>query len=32
MAESREQAIMRMTEQAEGLGANAVVGMRFVTS
>ena len=26
MAESREQAIMRMTEQAEGLGANAVVG------
>ena len=32
MAESREQAIMRMTGQAEGLGANAVVGMRFVTS
>lgn len=32
MSESREQAIMRMVEQAEGLGANAVVGMRFVTS
>jgi uncharacterized protein YbjQ (UPF0145 family) len=32
LAESREQAIARMVEQAEGLGANAVVGMRFVTS
>ena len=32
MAESREQAIARMVEQAESLGANAVVGMRFVTS
>ncbi|MXW31355.1 MAG: YbjQ family protein [Chloroflexi bacterium] len=32
MSESREQAIMRMVEQAESMGANAVVGMRFVTS
>ena len=32
MAESREQAIMRMVEQAESMGANAIVGMRFVTS
>ena len=32
MAESREQAIARMVEQAESMGANAVVGMRFVTS
>jgi uncharacterized protein YbjQ (UPF0145 family) len=32
MAESREQAIDRMTEEAERLGANAVVGVRFVTS
>ncbi len=32
MSESREQAIGRMVEQAEGMGANAVVGMRFVTS
>lgn len=32
MSQSREQAIVRMVEQAEGLGANAVVGMRFVTS
>ena len=32
MSESREQAVARMVEQAEGLGANAVVGMRFVTS
>ena len=32
MSESREQAIARMVEQAESMGANAVVGMRFVTS
>jgi uncharacterized protein YbjQ (UPF0145 family) len=32
MAESREQAIDRMTEEAERLGANAVVGVRFVTA
>ncbi|MDE2838884.1 MAG: YbjQ family protein [Chloroflexota bacterium] len=32
MSESREQAIVRMVEQAESMGANAVVGMRFVTS
>lgn len=32
LAESREQAVDRMLEQAEKLGANAVVGMKFVTS
>lgn len=32
LAESREQAIDRMVEEAEKLGANAVVGMRFTTS
>jgi uncharacterized protein YbjQ (UPF0145 family) len=32
MAESREQAIDRMIEEAERLGANAVVGVRFTTS
>lgn len=32
MAESREQAIDRMIEEAEQLGANAVVGVRFATS
>ncbi len=32
LAESREQAIMRMVEDAESKGANAVVGTRFVTS
>ena len=32
MAESREQAIDRMVEQAVGMGANAVVGMRLTTS
>ena len=32
LAESREQALDRMLEQAIGLGANAVVGMRFTTS
>ncbi len=32
MAESREQAIDRMLEEARGLGANAVVSVRFSTS
>jgi len=32
MAESREQAIDRMIEEAKRLGANAVVGMRFSTA
>jgi uncharacterized protein YbjQ (UPF0145 family) len=32
MAESREQSIDRMIEEAEVLGANAIVGMRFTTS
>ncbi len=32
MAESREQALDRMVEEAEELGANAVVGTRFMTS
>ncbi len=32
MAESREQAIDRMIEEAEGLGANAIINLRFTTS
>jgi len=32
MAESREQAIDRMSEEARRLGANAVVSLRFTTS
>jgi uncharacterized protein YbjQ (UPF0145 family) len=32
MAETREQALDRMVGEAEGLGANAVVGVRFTTS
>ena len=32
LAESREQAIDRLIEDAEALGATAVVGMRFTTS
>ena len=32
MGESREQAIDRMVEEAQALGANAVVGIRFSTS
>ncbi len=32
MAQSREHALHRMQEEAEGLGANAVVGIRFMTS
>ena len=32
MAESREQSIDRMVEEAKELGANAIIGMRFSTS
>ena len=32
MAESREQAIDRMVQEAQEKGANAIVGMRFATS
>ena len=32
MAESREQALDRMTDEAARLGANAIVGLRFTTS
>ena len=32
MAESREQSLDRMVEEARSLGANAVVGVRFSTS
>ena len=32
MAESREQSIDRMIEEAKDLGANAIVGIRFSTS
>ncbi len=32
MAEAREQALRRMTEDAEKQGANADIGMRFTTS
>jgi uncharacterized protein YbjQ (UPF0145 family) len=32
MAESREQSLDRMREEAESLGANAVVAVRFSTS
>jgi len=32
LAESREQALIRMEEKAQRLGANAVVGVRFQTS
>jgi len=32
MAESREQALDRMLEEARSLGANAIVGVRFMTS
>ncbi|NIO48796.1 MAG: heavy metal-binding domain-containing protein [Candidatus Aminicenantes bacterium] len=32
MAESREQAIDRMIEEAEELGANAIINVRFTTS
>jgi len=32
LAQAREEAMQRMIEQAEKLGANAIVGTRFVTS
>ncbi|MCK4420712.1 YbjQ family protein [candidate division WOR-3 bacterium] len=32
LAESREQALDRMTEEAESLDADAIMGIRFVTS
>ena len=32
MAEAREEAIERMVEQAEQMGANAIIGARFTTS
>ena len=32
MAESREQAIQRMADDAEAQGANAIVALRFTTS
>jgi uncharacterized protein YbjQ (UPF0145 family) len=32
MAESREQALDRLTDEAARLGANAIVGLRFSTS
>jgi uncharacterized protein YbjQ (UPF0145 family) len=32
MAESREQALQRMVDDAESQGANAIVGLRFATS
>ncbi len=32
MAEAREEAIQRMTEDAQKQGANAIIGMRFGTS
>lgn len=32
LAQSREEAMTRMVEEAEGQGANAIVGMRFATS
>lgn len=32
LGESREQALDRMIEEAQGLGANAVIGVRFSTS
>ena len=32
LAESREQAIDRMTDQAEELGANAIISLQFQTS
>ena len=32
MAETREQALDRLAEDAEALGANAIVGLRFTTT
>jgi uncharacterized protein YbjQ (UPF0145 family) len=32
LAQAREEALQRMIEQAEKMGANAIVGIRFATS
>jgi uncharacterized protein YbjQ (UPF0145 family) len=32
LADSREMAVRRMTERAEAMGANAIVGTRFITA
>lgn len=32
LAESREEALRRLEERASAMGANAIVGMRFMTS
>ena len=32
LAEAREQSVQRMIENAEEIGGNAVVGMRFITA
>ena len=32
LAESRELAMRRMSERAEAMGANAIVGVRFITA
>ena len=32
LAESRQEAMSRMTQQAEAMGANAIVNVRFATS
>ena len=32
LAESREEAVQRMVERAEEMGANAVLGTRFITA
>ena len=32
LAQAREEALQRMIEQAEKIGANAIIGARFVTS
>jgi uncharacterized protein YbjQ (UPF0145 family) len=32
LAEAREQALDRMVEEARGLGANAIIDVRFTTS
>ena len=32
LAEAREESIQRMIENAEGMGANAIVGTRFITA
>ncbi len=32
LAEAREESLQRMIESAEGIGGNAIVGMRFITA